>query len=220
MSGNNLSVTVNLDGARQRLRALQKLAKPTIRDSVNDTAKKARSRLDDKVKEVYAIKKSGFNKAVKIRSATNRTLTAHITGITKKIPLASFTHRKNTLGDGKYYVPVLSKTLTGSGGKAVTAKVKNKSPMIELKSLGGAKAFIAKVRKFKGRDSKGKYVQDETKTKTGIFQRTESGKIRQLYGPSVSEMMKDIDVYGTVRPYIEEDLKNNLDRQIKRRLEK
>lgn len=220
MSYSKFSVAVNLDSARQRLGALQELAKPAIRDSVNDTAKTARTRLDDKVKEVYAIKKSGFNKAVKIRRATNKTLTAHITGIAKKTPLASFTYRKNTLGDGKYYVPVLKKTLTGSGGKAVTAKVKNKSPVIELKSLGGAKAFIAKVRKFKGRDSKGKYVQDETKTKTGIFQRTESGKIRQLYGPSVSEMIKDIDVYGTVEPYIKEDLKNNLDRQIERRLGK
>lgn len=220
MSYSKFSVSVNLDSARQRLGALQKLAKPAIRDSVNDTAKTARTRLDDKVKEVYAIKKSGFNKAVKIRRATNKTLTAHITGITKKTPLASFTYRKNTLGDGKYYVPVLKKTLTGSGGKAVTAKEKNKSPIKELVSPGGAKAFITKVRKFKGRDSEGKYVQDETKTKTGIFQRTKSGKIRQLYGPSVAEMIKDIDVYGIVEPYIKEDLKSNLDRQIERRLEK
>lgn len=212
MSYSKFSVTVNLDGARQRLGALQKLAKPAIRDSVNDTAKTARTRLDDKVKEVYAIKKSGFNKAVKIRRATNKTLTAHITGITKKIPLASFTYRKNTLGEGEYYVPVLEKTLTGSGGKAVMAKVKNKSPVKELVNASGAKAFIAKVRKFKGRDSKGKYVQDETKTNTGIFQRTESGKIRQLYGPSVSKMIKDIDVYGTVEPYIKEDLKNKIGR--------
>ncbi len=85
MSGNNLSVTVNLDGARQRLRALQKLAKPAIRDSVNDTAKKARSRLDDKVKEVYAIKKSGFNKAVKGVLQTGH-LQPILQGLLKKYP--------------------------------------------------------------------------------------------------------------------------------------
>jgi len=218
MSNGKFDVTVSLDSARQRLDALQEGIRPAIRDSVNDTAKSARRRLDDKVKETYTIKKSGFDRAVKIRRATNRTLTAHIIGISKRTPLSNFKHRKNTMGRGRYYVPALRKTLTGSGGKGVMVKEKNSSPMKEIVSPDGANAFLLKVKAFRGRDKEGNYVQDEKKTKTGIFQRTKSGKIRQLYGASVSEMINDVDVFGTVRPYIEDDLMNNLDRHIRRRL--
>ncbi len=218
MSRGKFNVTVSLGSAGKRLGTLQEKARPAVRDAVNDTAKSARRRLDDKVKETYTIKKSGFDRAVKIRRATNRTLAAHITGISKRTPLSNFKHRKNTMGRGRYYVPVLRKTLTGSGGRGVMVKEKNSLPMKEIASPGGAKAFLLKVKAFKGRDSQGSYVQDEKKTKTGIFQRTKSGKIRQLYGASVSEMINDIDVYGTVRPHIEDDLKNNLDRHIRRRL--
>ena len=58
---------------------------------------------------------------------------------------------------------------------------------------------------------------------TRYFQRPgKKGKrsIRLLYGDSIPEMIENIDVYDVVEPYIKEDLENELDNQIKRRLEK
>lgn len=209
MSGNNFSVTVNLDSARQRLGALQELAKPAIRDAVNKTADKARRRLDNKIRETYVVKIPGLNKKMEIKKATNKILTAHITADGYKIPLYKFKMRSNE---------------AGTGGRAALAMKKKNSRLGELiHPKTNAKAFVATVRAFAGRDDKGNVKYSENKKITGIFQRPgKKGKrsIRLLYGDSIPEMIENIDVYGVVEPYIKEDLENELDNQIKRRLEK
>ncbi len=209
MNDSKFGVTVNLDGARQRLRALQKLAKPAIRDAVNKTAEKARTRLDDKIRETYVVKIQGLKKKMEITKATNKTLTAHITADGYKIPLYKFKMRSNK---------------AGTGGRAAFAMKKKNSRLGELiHPKTGAKAFVATVRAFAGRDNEGNVKYSESKKITGIFQRPgKKGKrsIRLLYGDSIPEMIENIDVYGVVEPHIKEDLEKELDNQIKRRLEK
>ena len=204
----NIDVAVNLDVANTRLGEIPGQVNKAVRFAVNDTAKQARSRLSAKIRETYTVKLAGLNKALQIKNATNRNLTAHIIGNNKKIPLYKFKYKKN--------VP-------GKGGRAVFAMKKKNSSMDELIHPGTkAKAFIAKVRAFNGRDNNGNTVYSDTKTVTGIFQResTNRDKVRMLYGDSVAQMLTNVDVYGIVRADIENDLKRNLERHIRRLAER
>lgn len=204
----NIDVTVDLNAANTRLGEIPGQVNKAVRFAVNDTAKQARSRLTAKIRETYTVKLAGLNKALQIKNATNRNLTAHITGEKRHIPLHKYKYKKN--------VP-------GKGGRAVFAMKKKSSSMDELIHPGTkAKAFIAKVRAFNGRDNNGNTVYSDTKTVTGIFQRESAnrGKIRLLYGDSVGQMLVNEDVYGIVRPDIESDLKRNLERHIRRLAER
>ncbi len=204
----NIDVTVDLNAANTRLGEIPGQVNKAVRFAVNDTAKQARSRLTAKIRETYTVKLAGLNKALQIKNATNRNLTAHITGEKRHIPLHEYKYKKN--------VP-------GKGGRAVFAMKKKSSSMDELIHPGTkAKAFIAKVRAFNGRDNNGNTVYSDTKTVTGIFQRESANrdKIRLLYGDSVGQMLVNEDVYGIVRPDIESDLKRNLERHIRRLAER
>ena len=88
----------NLTRVENQLKKYQKETRDIVRLAVNDTAKQARTRLDNKAQEKYAIKTAGFNKAMKIRNANNSNLTAVITANGRPIPLYRFKQRKNTIG--------------------------------------------------------------------------------------------------------------------------
>ncbi len=204
----NIDVTVDLNAANTRLREIPGQVNKAVRFAVNDTAKQARGRLTAKIRETYTVKLAGLNKALQIKNATNRNLTAYITGEKRHIPLHKYKYKEN--------VP-------GKGGRAVFAMKKKSSSMDELIHPGTkAKAFIAKVRAFNGRDNNGNTVYSDTKTVTGIFQRESANrdKIRLLYGDSVGQMLVNEDVYGIVQPDIESDLKRNLERHIRRLAER
>ncbi len=200
----NIDVSVNLDAANTRLGEIPGQVNKAVRFAVNDTVKQARSRLTAKIRETYTVKLAGLNKALRIKNATNRNLTAHITGSSKKIALYKFKYKNNVPGKG--------------GRAAMVMKEKNSSMEELLHPETKAKAFIRTVRQFNGRDRNGNTLYSDTKTLTGIFWRKDASreKIRQLYGYSVGGMLTSTDVYGVVQPDIESDLKRNLERHIRR----
>ncbi len=205
----NIDVAVNLDAANTRLGEIPGQVNKAVRFAVNDTAKQARSRLTAKIRETYTVKLAGLNKALRIKNATNRNLTAHITGEKRHIPLHRYKYKISVHEEYGEVFSVMKKK--NSSMKAIISK-KNK-----------AKAFLATARAFKGRDRNGETIYDEEKKFTGVFQREDKGrdaKLHVLWGDSVGQMLVNEDVYGIVRPDIENDLKRNLERHIRRLAER
>lgn len=195
--------SVNLSKAYEVLHKVTKQSKSTLRNAVNDTAVKARKRLDDKARETYTIKKSAFNRAMRIQKATNATLTAHITAKGRKLPLPRFKIKSN---------------VRKRGGRGAMAQIKVKDAF-EAPNPNHGKAFVIGFAIGKGKHGK---KAKATKLLRGIFQRKGEDKypIEQNYGPSVPEMLEDVDVYGIVEPNIKNDLWHEVNRQVGRMLAK
>ena len=202
--------TVNLSKAYEVLHKVTKGSKSTLRNAVNDTAVKARKRLDDKARETYTIKKAAFNKAMRIKKATNVTLAAHITAKGRELPLPRFKIKSN---------------VRKRGGRGAMAQIKVKDAF-EAPNPNHGKAFVISFAIGKGQHGKKtkkantSAEEKATKTLKGVFQRLGEDRypIEQKYGPSVPEMLEDVDVYGTVEPNIRNDLWNEVNRQIRRML--
>ena len=203
---------VDLSKAYAVLHKVTKQSRSVLRNAVNDTAGKARKRVDDKARETYTIKKAAFNKAMGISKATNATLTAHIKAKGRELPLTRFKFKKN---------------VRKKGGRGATTQIKVKGTF-EAPNPNHGKAFVIGFAIGKGnhggktRKADTNTEEKATKTLKGIFQRKGGSAypIEQNYGPSVPEMLKDVDVYGTVEPNIKNDLWNEVNRQIGRMLGK
>lgn len=192
----------------RKLGAMKEKAPKVLKLAVNDTARKARSRLAKEAQKKYEVKGVGINKAVKIKFATASSQTAILRYTGQKIPLYRFKHRKGTLGTERYYNPTLHRMQTGKGGRGASGKLLKGS---SFQSDNGAKLkwFIANMGDH-----------------TGIFQRTgiqrhqgsrNNPEVKEKMGKSIPEMIGDAKrVYGVVEPYIESDLKEAVNRHVSR----
>ncbi len=183
---------------------MKEKAPKAMKFAVNDTARKARSRLWKKAQETYAVKQTGINRDMKIKFATVSTLTAVIRSRGTKIPLYRFAYRKGTLGSGVYYNPTLHRRQRGKGGISAAGK--------KLKSSSFKPATTAKLKWF---------VASMGSGHVGLFKRkSEEGReISEIMGASVPEMIGDERrVYGIVEPHIESDLREAVNRHVARAL--
>lgn len=90
-------IYVQVMGMAELSRRLGKMApeaRRVMRMSVNDTASKARSKLNKKAQSTYVVKKTKFNKGMTLKRATDSTLTATITSRGNPLPLGYFKIRK------------------------------------------------------------------------------------------------------------------------------
>ncbi len=206
-----MSITIepiNIEQVERRLGAMKQKAPKALKLAVNDTARKARSRLAKEAKKKYLVKVGGFNKAMYITLAkvSNPTAVIHTKG--KKLPLAKFSIRGGTLGQGRYYNPTLHRYQIGKGGISASGKV--------LKSSGYKRSESAKLKWF---------VANMGNGHKGIFQRNEGKKrgdkkeISEKMGLSIPQMIgSERHVYGIVKPYIQSDLKEAVNRHVMRAL--
>lgn len=201
---------VNLSQVERRLGSMKEKAPKVLKLAVNDTAKKARSRLAKEAKKKYVVKVSGFKRVMKLKPATANKPVAVISTSGKKIPLAKFSYRKGTLGTGRYFNPTLRRHQTGAGGISATGKTL-KGTRFKASSSAKLKWFVAKM----------------ANGHTGIFQRNEGKKrgqkeeISEKMGTSIPEMIgNEKQVYGIVKPHIQSDLKEAVDRHVMRALRK
>lgn len=206
-----MSITIepiNIEQVERRLGAMKQKAPKALKLAVNDTARKARSRLAKEAKKKYLVKVGGFNKAMYITLAkvSNPTAVIHTKG--KKLPLAKFSIRGGTLGQGRYYNPTLHRYQIGKGGISASGKV--------LKSSGYKRSESAKLKWF---------VANMGSGHKGIFQRNEGKKrgdkkeISEKMGLSIPQMIgSERHVYGIVKPYIQSDLKEAVNRHVMRAL--
>lgn len=197
---------INLDQVERELGGLKKKAPKVLRIAINDTARKARSRLAKEAQKTYAVKAVGFNKVMHIQMATNSNFVAIIRARGEKIPLGKFSHRKGTLGTGRYYNPTLHTYQIGKGGTGASAKVLKRS---------GYKAAESTDRKwFSAKMGSGH---------SGIFQRNEGmrrkqkGEISEKMALAIPQMLgSEKYVYGLVEPYIQSDLQEAVNRHLLR----
>lgn len=206
-----MSITIepiNIEQVERRLGAMKQKAPKALKLAVNDTARKARSRLAKEAQKTYAVKTAGFNRVMNIKFATNSNSEAVIHTKGKKLPLAKFSIRGGTLGQGRYYNPTLHRYQIGKGGISASGKV--------LKSSGYKRSESAKLKWF---------VANMGSGHKGIFQRNEGKKrgdkkeISEKMGLSIPQMIgSERHVYGIVKPYIQSDLKEAVNRHVMRAL--
>ncbi len=206
-----MSVTikaVNLNQIERHLGSMKEKAPKVLKLAVNDTARKARSRLAKEAKKKYVVKVSGFKSVMGIKLATNNNPEAVIHASGKRIPLAKFSYREGTLGTGKYFNPTLRRYQTGAGGVSATGKIL-KGTRFKPSELAKLKWFVAQM--------KSNHI--------GIFQRNEGmkrgqkGEISEKMGASIPEMIgNEKQVYGVVEPYIQNDLQEAVNRHVLRAL--
>ncbi len=198
-----------LEQVERKLGGMKSEAPKVLKLAVNDTARKAKSRLAKEAQKKYEVKGVGINKVTWIKFATTGNLAAVLYYKGKKIPLYNFKKRRNTLGTEKYYNPTLHRMQTGKGGLGASAKLLKSS---SFKSENGAKLkwFITKM----------------GSGHVGIFQRTgvpryQGGQgnpeIEQKMGKSIPQMIGDRKrVYGIVKPHIQNDLQEAVNRHVAR----
>ncbi len=201
--------SVNIRQVERRLGSMKQKAPKVMKLAVNDTARKARSRLAKEAQKKYAVKTAGFNRVMKIKFASASNIAAVIHARGEKIPLYKFAHRSGTLGSEVYYNPTLHRYQDGKGGTSASGK--------QLKSSGFKSSTSAKLKWFIANTGK----------HTGIFVRNAGVKrhegsrgnpeISEKMGASVPEMIgNEKRVYGIVRPYIQSDLQKAVSRHIMR----
>lgn len=197
---------INLDQVERELGGLKKKAPKVLKMAINDTARKARSRLAKEAQKTYAVKAVGFNKVMQLKMATNNHFVAIIRARGEKIPLGKFSHRKGTLGAEFYFNPTLHRYQAGKGGISASAKV--------LKSSGYKTTESADRKWFSAKMKSGH---------SGIFQRNEGmrrkqkGEISEKMALSIPQMLgSEKHVYGIVEPYIQSDLQDAVNRHLLR----
>jgi len=202
---------MSIEQVERKLGAFKQKAPKVLKLAVNDTARKARSRLAKEAQKKYAIKGVALNKYMHIKFGSNSNPAATVYVKSKTIPLYKFKRRSGTLGNGHYFNPTLKRYQAGKGGRGAQGQQLKDSSLkaFELDDGGGTrKAFIASMPKS---------------GHTGIFQRRAGKKrgdkkeIRELMGSSIPVMIgSEKRVYGVVEPHIKSDLKEAVSRHVSR----
>lgn len=201
-----IEVTVDrgsLKRIERRLGEMGSRAPVVLKNAINQTAKQARKRLGTEAQKTYTVKNVGFNKAMKLKSATVSEMEAVIRAKGEPIPLKNFR--------------------TSKSGGAVKAQVL-KSGSLKPLQKGELKAFVNNVAR------KGQVRKKDTKkgkagtqvTHVAVAQRKGNARlpIKTLYSNSVPMMLGNEErVYGIVEPEIGKMLQENVEKQIKKVLE-
>lgn len=167
---------------------------PTVlKQALNATAKDARTLLAVKVKDVYVVQKSKFNKAMTLKNATASRLSALIVTTGEPLELIDFkTNPKKP--------PVPS-----NRPDATTAKALVKGSLKRLE-MGDVRAFVTQ---FKS----GHIAIVQRRTEKRL-------PVKKLFSSSIPKMVGDEKkVYGVVQPNIAKMLNDNIQKYIKKTME-
>lgn len=192
-----------LSKVERRLGRMKSEAPKVLKNAINQTAKQARKDLATEAQKTYVVKVGSFNKEMKIKGATTGRMEATIKATGEPLPLRSFRISK---AGGRIRAQVLK-----SGG---------------LKPLerNGIRAFVnnvAKKNQKRKRDTeKGK--KGSQVTHVAVAQRLSKKRleIKTLWGNSIPVMIgNEKRVYGIVKPHIKENLRRNVEAQVRKVLE-
>lgn len=174
----------------KKLGSLKSEAPKALKNAINQTAKQARKDLAKEAQKTYVVKSGRFNKAMTIKNATQGSLEATIKATGAPMEL-------------KDYKVSPATARTGANRPSITkAKVLKASSMKGLQK-GDIKAFVAK---FKSGHA-------------SVAQRRGSSRlpIKKLFSNSIPKMIgNEKRVYGIVRPTIEDNLQENIDKQVQK----
>lgn len=179
---------VTLKNVENRLGEMKSKAPDVLKKAVNKTAKDARKDLAEKAQETYTIKTGGFNRQMRIQNATVASMTATIRATGASTKMKEF------------------KTYGGKGGAQLSVLINR---MNGRKTFGaGSRYFVNKISK-KGQSGSGH---------VGVAKFYGGGEppsrlhIKERYSISIPGMIgNERDVYGVVKPDIENNLKKNVE---------
>ena len=177
----------------KKLGALKSEAPKALKNAINATAKQARKELATKAQETYVVKSGRFNKAMKIKNATQGNLEATIKATGAPLELKDFKVSPASVKTG------------ASRPSMVKGKVLAANGMKNLQK-GGIKAFVTKF----------------ASGHATVAQRQSDARlpIKTLYSNSIPKMLgNERKVYGIVKPNIERNLQENINKQVRKILE-
>lgn len=177
----------------KKLGALKSEAPKALKNAINATAKQARKELATKAQETYVVKSGRFNKAMKIKNATQGNLEATIKATGAPLELKDFKVSPASVKTG------------ASRPSMVKGKVLAANGMKNLQK-GGIKAFVTKF----------------ASGHATVAQRQSGARlpIKTLYSNSIPKMLgNERKVYGIVKPNIERNLQENINKQVRKILE-
>lgn len=181
----------------RKLGRMKSEAPKVLKNTINRTAKQARKELASEAQKTYTIKNGGFNKAMKLKAASTGNLEATIKARGAPIPLKDF-------------------RISKAGGK-VRAQVL-KSGSLKPLEKGGIKAFINNVAQKGSKDTKKEKAGTVVKHKAIAQRLTEKRLgIEEKFSNSIPIMLgNEKRVYGVVEPHIQENLKRNIEAQVRK----
>lgn len=201
-----IEITYDRDMLRQIERKLGKMkieAPKVLKNAINQTAKQARKELASEAQKTYTIKNGGFNKAMKMKAASTGSLEATIKAKGAPIPLKNFRISK-----------------AGGQVRAQVLKSGSLKPLVKNGIKGFVNNIAEKGQKRKKDTKKGKagtsvkhnaVAQRQTKKRLGI---------EEKFSNSIPVMLgNEKRVYGVVEPHIHENLRKNIEREVRRILE-
>lgn len=177
----------------KKLGSLKSEAPKALKNAINQTAKQARKDLATEAQKTYVVKSGRFNKAMTIKNATQSSLEATIKATGAPMELKDYKVSPATARTGANR-PDLTK-----------AKVLKAGSMKGLQK-GNIKAFVAKF----------------SSGHASVAQRRGSARLpfKVLFSNSIPKMLgNEKRVYGIVRPTIEQNLQENVDKQVRKILE-
>lgn len=191
------SIEVYLDGLEELKRDFSKLrvsAPEIVKMAVNETAIKARQDLFKKADSTYNVKKTKFNKSLKLNKASVSSLTATIHTKGRPLALSAFEYRRHT-----------------KAGRAAMAHQLQSTRPVQL-GKPGYRAFVARMQNAKGPGHIGIFVR----IKGSQMKNKKKEQIKEFYGSGVPVMIGGERVYGSLKKQIEDELKYSLRRHAER----
>lgn len=177
----------------KKLGSMKSEAPKALKNAINQTAKQARKDLATEAQKTYVVKSGRFNKAMNIKNATQSSMEATIKATGAPMELKDYKVSPATARTGANR-PDLTK-----------AKVLKAGSMKGLQK-GNIKAFVAKF----------------SSGHVSVAQRRGSARLplKVLFSNSIPKMLgNEKRVYGVVRPTIEENLQENVNKQVRKILE-
>ncbi len=177
----------------RRLGRMKSEAPKVLKNAINQTAKQARKDLATEAQKTYVVKSGRFNKAMKIKNATAGSLEATIKATGAPMELKDYKVSPATARTG------------GKRPSITKAKVLAAGSMKGLQK-GDIKAFVTKF----------------TSDHASVAQRRGASRlpVKVLFSNSIPKMLgNERRVYGIVRPSIEQHLRENVEKQVRKVLE-
>lgn len=174
----------------KKLGALKKEAPRALKNAINATAKQARKELAQEAQKTYVVKVGRFNKAMTIKNATQSRLEAVIKAKGAPMELKDFKVSPASVRTG------------ANRPNMVKAKVVAANSLKGLQR-GNVKAFVTRF--------KSEHIS--------VVQRRgrERYPLKVLHSNSIPTMIgNERRVYGIVRPHINKNLQENIDKQVKK----
>ena len=219
------------DRLNERLKDIPEKMPIVMKRTINDTAKSARGKILEELKQKYVMKERAFNKDVAIEYATGRRWNATIETEGGQIPLYKFQIRKNrgkTAAQAKVLTTSTLEELTVTGGekngndlKAFVQKMPKSGHYGVFRRLstsesGGVKEQYDKEKKRFDKDKeKNKYLKEENDdVLVRLGKRLRKRYIRQLYSLSTPQMVGGEKVFPVVKETIDSGMRENLEKHI------